>query len=74
MIVIISADNNNTRRLEERKVCLLICVIFYPTCKKALTIDPSHFFSSRISKQCPDGHYKKVSHPALETPIEIIKQ
>lgn len=45
-----------------------------PTCKKVLTIDTVHFFSSHITKQCPDGHYERESHPALETPIEILKQ
>ncbi|MCP8970201.1 hypothetical protein [Ectobacillus ponti] len=45
-----------------------------PVCKKALATEAHHFFSSHVTKQCPDGHYEKEQHPALEIPVEVLKQ
>ncbi|WP_181833155.1 hypothetical protein [Bacillus taeanensis] len=41
-----------------------------PTCKKTLVTPKVSSFCGGIVKSCPDGHYKKEYHPALETYIE----
>jgi hypothetical protein len=44
-----------------------------PTCKKVLDTTKSNFFKAIVVKTCPDQHYEKEFHPALETYIEIYK-
>lgn len=44
-----------------------------PTCKKTLITDKSDVFHSIVRKSCPEQHYEKEFHPALETYIERYK-
>lgn len=44
-----------------------------PACKEPLTVNRTGSFTNRIVKFCPNGHYEKESHPALETCIETFK-
>ncbi len=41
-----------------------------PICNKVLETNNSNFFKATIIKTCPDNHYQKEFHPALETYIE----
>ncbi|OWV38841.1 hypothetical protein CE489_05180 [Bacillus spizizenii] len=41
-----------------------------PTCKKTLDTTKSNAFHGTIIKTCPNHHYQKEFHPALETFIE----
>ena len=41
-----------------------------PTCKKTLVTDKSNVFHVVIKKSCPDQHFEKEYHPALESYIE----
>lgn len=41
-----------------------------PVCKKILNSNDTTSFSAIIIKACPDNHYLKEFHPALETYIE----
>ena len=44
-----------------------------PTCNKVLDTNKSKFSNSIVVKTCPDNHYQKEFHPALETYIESDK-
>ncbi|MDT8862228.1 hypothetical protein N0O92_18620 [Alkalihalobacillus sp. MEB130] len=44
-----------------------------PTCKQTLKHDKSEALIGRIVKHCPEGHYEKEYHPALETFVETIR-
>ena len=44
-----------------------------PICKKDLDINRSDFLKAIVVKTCPDNHYRKEFHPALETYIESYK-
>ncbi|RFU69283.1 hypothetical protein D0469_10095 [Peribacillus saganii] len=44
-----------------------------PKCKKRLNTNKSNKILSLIVKSCPDEHFEKVYHPALETYVEINK-
>lgn len=44
-----------------------------PTCKDQL-VSKSDTLFSQIIKFCPNGHYEKEFHPALETWVETYKQ
>lgn len=41
-----------------------------PKCKKTLETSRSNIWKSLVIKSCPDHHYQKEFHPALETYIE----
>ncbi|WP_191090697.1 hypothetical protein [Niallia endozanthoxylica] len=41
-----------------------------PKCKKALETQHSNTLKAIVIKSCPDQHYQKEFHPALETYIE----
>jgi hypothetical protein len=41
-----------------------------PTCKKVLETKQSNFLKAIVIKTCPDNHYQKEFHPALESYIE----
>jgi hypothetical protein len=41
-----------------------------PTCNKVLETNKSNILKTVIIKSCPDNHYQKEFHPALETYIE----
>jgi hypothetical protein len=41
-----------------------------PVCNKVLETKKSNFFKATIIKTCPESHYQKEYHPALETYIE----
>ncbi|WP_039075760.1 MULTISPECIES: hypothetical protein [Bacillus] len=41
-----------------------------PTCNKKLKTTKSNALQSIIIKACPNHHYQKECHPALETFIE----
>jgi hypothetical protein len=43
-----------------------------PKCKESL-VNKSCTFTAKIIKFCPNGHYEKEYHPALETYIETLK-
>lgn len=43
-----------------------------PKCKDSLVNKPNTF-TAQIIKSCPNGHYEKEYHPALESCIETIK-
>jgi hypothetical protein len=44
-----------------------------PKCKEALVANNANHFLAKIIKSCPNGHYEKEYHPALESYIETIK-
>jgi len=44
-----------------------------PTCNKVLNTNKSNFLKARVIKTCPENHYQKEFHPALETYIESDK-
>lgn len=44
-----------------------------PICKKDLDTNRSDFLKAIVVKTCPDNHYRKEFHPALETYIESYK-
>lgn len=44
-----------------------------PKCQKSLENNQSNSLLSIVTKHCPDGHFKKEYHPALETVIETVK-
>ncbi len=44
-----------------------------PICQKKLKNKGQGFFNLKTIKQCPDRHYEKEFHPALETYIETYK-
>ena len=44
-----------------------------PTCNKVLDTNKSDFIKAIVVKTCPDNHYRKEFHPALETYIESYK-
>ena len=44
-----------------------------PKCNKVLETKQSNIFKSVIVKSCPEGHFQKEFHPALETYIESNK-
>lgn len=44
-----------------------------PTCKETLQLKSGEEFFSSTIKSCPQGHYEKEYHPALETYIETTK-
>jgi len=41
-----------------------------PECKKPLVTEKTAFMNSIVKTFCPDNHYQKEYHPALETVIE----
>ncbi|WP_273128429.1 hypothetical protein [Bacillus weihaiensis] len=41
-----------------------------PTCNKQLITSKTKFLSSIVIKTCPENHFKKEFHPALETYID----
>ncbi|WP_193559360.1 hypothetical protein [Metabacillus litoralis] len=41
-----------------------------PTCHKQLITSKTNFLSNIVIKTCPENHFKKEFHPALETYIE----
>ncbi|CAI9390645.1 hypothetical protein ACTQ5K_18325 [Niallia sp. Sow4_A1] len=41
-----------------------------PECQKTLVTDKTAFMNSIVKKSCPDNHYQKEYHPALETYVE----
>jgi hypothetical protein len=41
-----------------------------PKCNKALETSRSNTLKSIVVKSCPDQHYQKEFHPALETYVE----
>lgn len=41
-----------------------------PRCKEFLTTDQSNTLLCHVIKACPNGHYVKEYHPALETYVE----
>ncbi|HET6872264.1 MAG TPA: hypothetical protein VFH42_04670 [Sporolactobacillaceae bacterium] len=44
-----------------------------PVCQEALVADSTHLLLSHVKKSCPNGHFEKELHPALETVIEMYK-
>jgi len=44
-----------------------------PKCKKTLETTKSNILYATVIKHCPDNHYQKEYHPALETFIESDK-
>ncbi|WP_164745649.1 hypothetical protein [Neobacillus mesonae] len=44
-----------------------------PKCKKVLETKHSKPLQSIVIKSCPENHYHKEFHPALETYIETYK-
>ncbi|WP_162990442.1 hypothetical protein [Mesobacillus foraminis] len=44
-----------------------------PQCQRALETNKSDIFKGIIIKACPNGHFQKEFHPALETYIESNK-
>ncbi|MBY0030887.1 hypothetical protein H7K20_27935 [Priestia aryabhattai] len=44
-----------------------------PKCKKVLNTRKSNALSATVIKSCPDNHYQKEFHPALETFVESDK-
>ena len=44
-----------------------------PKCNKVLDTTRSNSFYATVIKHCPDNHYQKEYHPALETFIETDK-
>lgn len=44
-----------------------------PHCKKALEAVNHPSSKAIVVKSCPDGHFEKEFHPALETYVEIHK-
>lgn len=44
-----------------------------PICNKVLETNKSNFLKATIVKTCPENHYQKEFHPALETYIESSK-
>ena len=40
-----------------------------PTCDKVLETNQSNFIKAIVIKSCPENHYQKEFHPALETYI-----
>lgn len=44
-----------------------------PQCKQALKVQSASFTKAVIIKECPDQHYRKEFHPALETYIETYR-
>jgi len=41
-----------------------------PKCKSALEVSKSNALQGKVVKTCPNLHYQKEFHPALETYIE----
>ncbi|MGE6631867.1 hypothetical protein [Bacillus sp. NPDC077027] len=41
-----------------------------PKCEKTLDVTRSNALQGKIIKTCPNRHYQKEYHPALETYIE----
>ncbi|CAM3790850.1 hypothetical protein [Marinicrinis lubricantis] len=41
-----------------------------PKCNQVLLTDKSNALLSHVVKSCPNGHYVKEFHPAIETYIE----
>ncbi|MFB8732979.1 hypothetical protein ACEQPO_00940 [Bacillus sp. SL00103] len=41
-----------------------------PKCKTALEVSKSNALQGKVVKTCPNLHYQKEYHPALETYIE----
>lgn len=44
-----------------------------PKCNKVLETHDSKTLKAVVIKSCPEGHYQKEFHPALETYIESNK-
>ncbi|MCD7035673.1 hypothetical protein LRR81_15620 [Metabacillus sp. GX 13764] len=44
-----------------------------PKCQQKLVLDTNKQSYSMVVKVCPENHYEKVYHPALESFIEIEK-
>ncbi|MFB5285424.1 MULTISPECIES: hypothetical protein [Peribacillus] len=44
-----------------------------PTCHKVLDTNKSNLLKTVVIKSCPENHYQKEFHPALETVIESYK-
>jgi phage FluMu protein Com len=44
-----------------------------PTCKENLAVNKTNPLSTQVIKSCPNGHYEKEFHPALESYIETVK-
>lgn len=44
-----------------------------PVCQEALVADSTYLLLSHVKKSCPNGHFEKEFHPALETVIETYK-
>lgn len=44
-----------------------------PKCNKTLETNKSNIFKGIIVKACPDHHFQKEYHPALETYVESDK-
>ncbi|AND43069.1 MULTISPECIES: hypothetical protein [Bacillaceae] len=44
-----------------------------PTCNKNLVSDKTNSLLSIVIKSCPDNHFQKEYHPALETYVESNK-
>lgn len=44
-----------------------------PKCKETLVVNNTNHFLAKIIKSCPNGHYEKEYHPALESCIETIE-
>jgi hypothetical protein len=61
------------RGIKEGSVMKLLKRLFMdtcPTCKKVLETKQSNFLKAIVIKTCPDNHYQKEFHPALESYIE----
>ncbi|MDP4104778.1 MAG: hypothetical protein Q8935_07480 [Bacillota bacterium] len=41
-----------------------------PLCNKVLETQDSNFLKAIVIKSCPDNHYRKEFHPAIEAYIE----
>jgi len=44
-----------------------------PTCNKDLETNKSNIYKSVVVKSCPENHFQKEYHPALESYIETNK-
>jgi hypothetical protein len=44
-----------------------------PVCHETLITNRTNLLLSHVKKSCPNGHFEKEFHPALETFVETFK-